>query len=86
MLWVAFRVNANPYADHRSRAGTKRRTRLEKRAIYIPDSKIVYMHARSCLTDVAVRTQLEGNAGAVLGSTVSPSFSFLCNNARVFLL
>lgn len=44
------------------------------------------MHARICLTHVAVRTQLEGDTGAVFGSTVSLGFSFLCNKAQVFLL
>lgn len=83
LLWVAFRINEHPYTEHQSIAGTKRRTRLEKGAIYIPDSIIVYRHARICLTHVAVRTQLEGNAGAVLGSTVSLGFSFLFNKAQV---
>lgn len=36
LLCVAFRVNAHPYTEHQSIAGTKRRTHgLKKKATYI---------------------------------------------------
>lgn len=39
------------------------------------------MYARSLLIHVAASTQLGENAGAVLGSTFIPGFSFLVINA-----